>query len=415
MSLIACGINHKTAPVTIRERVAVPNHTLTLALQDLNRSIGSNEAAILSTCNRTELYCVGTDSDHLLDWLSDYHRLTLTELKPYFYTYSGEAALEHMLRVACGLDSMVIGEPQILGQMKQAFATANQAGTLGKQLTHVFRHVFTASKRIRSTTAIGLNPISIAYVGVQLAKYIFADLAQNMVLLIGAGETIESVAKHLQKQGLKQLLFCNRTKAGAQRLAEQYGGQSFMLEELPNYLPQADIVFTATASQVPIIGKGLIEQALKSRKYRPMLMIDLAVPRDIEPQAADLVYLYDLDALKQIIARNFNQRLDAVKQAEEIIALEIMEFNRWQRYLGAVDTIKAYREQINGVRRACVAKGRRLLAQGKDPAVVLDMITQTLANQIMHQPSVELRTAGYEGQTELIDFARQLLGIENPQ
>jgi len=414
MSLIACGINHKTAPLTLRERVTVSNQNLAMALQDLNRTTLSHEAAILSTCNRTELYCVGTAPEHVLAWLSDYQQLNLAEIKPYFYTYKAEAALEHMLRVACGLDSMVLGEPQILGQMKQAFANATQAGTIGSHLSQVFRHVFTVSKRVRTTTAIGLNPISLAFAAVQLAKHIFASLSENSVLLLGAGDTIELAARHLREQGLTRLLFCNRTESGAHRLAESYGGIGFTLEELPNFLSQADIIFSATASPMPIIGKGLIEEALKIRKRRPMLMIDLAVPRDIEPQVANLedVYLYNIDDMQQIIAQNLNRRLDAAKQAEEIIALEIIEFSRWQRSLGVADTIKAYRDSIAQLRNLYLDKGQRLLAQGKDPYLVLEVITRELTKQIMHQPSIQLRAAAGEGQTELIDFARQLLGIE---
>lgn len=282
MSLIACGINHKTAPLTLRERVTVPSHALTLALQDLNRTAKLDEAALLSTCNRTELYCVGSEPQTLLTWLSDYQQLTVAEIEPYFYIHTADAALEHMLRVASGLDSMVIGEPQILGQMKQAFTSASQIGMIGNRLNQVFRHVFTVSKRIRTTTGIGVNPISIAYTAVQLAKLIFTDLKQNTALLIGGGETIELAAKHLGEQGVHNLLFCNRTEATALRLADQYAGQGFSLESLPAILPQADILVTATASPLPIIGKGMVEQALKLRKWRPMLMVDLAVPRDID-------------------------------------------------------------------------------------------------------------------------------------
>ena len=417
MSLIACGINHKTAPLTIRERVTVPSHALTLALQDLNRTAKLDEAAILSTCNRTELYCMGAEPKTLLTWLSDYQQLTIAEIEPYFYAHTADSALEHMLRVASGLDSMVIGEPQILGQMKQAFASASQVGMMGNRLNQVFRHIFTVTKRIRTKTAIGVNPISIAYTAVQLAKLIFADLKQNTALLIGGGETIELAAKHLREQSVNRLIFCNRTEASALRLAEQYAGQGFNLESLPTILPQADILITATASPLPIIGKGMVEQALKLRKWRPMLMIDLAVPRDIEPQVANLqnAYLNNIDDMQKIIAQNLNQRLDAAKQAEQIIAMEVVEFARWQRSLAAVDSIKAYRAQVHELRNQCLVKGQHLLAQGKDSYAVLETITHILVNQIMHQPSAQLRTAGSEGQTELIDFARQLLGIEtNP-
>jgi glutamyl-tRNA reductase len=415
MSLIACGINHKTAPLTVRERVALPVHTLALALDDLHRKVNLNEAAILSTCNRTEFYCVGAEPKTLLNWLSDYQHLTVSEIEPYFYAHKADAALEHMLRVASGLDSMVIGEPQILGQMKQAFASASQVGLMGNQLNQVFRHVFNVTKHIRTTTAIGLNSISIAYTAIQLAKLIFADLGQNTALLIGSGETIELAAKHLHEQGVDKLIFCNRTEAGALRLAEQYAGQGYGLEALPNILPQADMLITATASQLPIIGKGMVEQALKLRKWRPMLLIDLAVPRDIEPQVADLqnAYLNNIDDMQKIIAQNLSQREDAARQAEEIIAVEVIEFARWQRSLTAVDTIKTYREQINELRNQYLIKGQQLLKQGKEPYTVLEAITQALVNQIMHQPSTQLRAAGSEGQMELINFARQLLGIEN--
>ncbi len=414
MSLIACGINHQ-APVTLRERVTVPMHALSSALQDLSQSAHLHEAAILSTCNRTEVYCVDAQPKDLLAWLSHYQKLSESEIAPYFYAYTADAALEHMLRVASGLDSMVLGEPQILGQMKQAFAYAEQEGFIGSQLHQVFRHVLTVSKKIRTTTDIGVNAISIAYAAVQLAKHIFSHFKQSTVLLLGAGDTIELAAKHLKEQGLTQLLFCNRTEAGARRLAQQFAGQyACSLEDLPLVLPQADIVFTATASQLPLLGKGMIEHALKVRKRCPMLMIDLAIPRDIEPQVGQLedVYLYNLDDMQAIIKSNLDQRLVAAKQAEQIIALEVLEFARWQRSLEVVDLIKSYRQQVIQLREQQLKRGSKLLAQGHDPMLVLSSITQALTNQIMHHPSTQLRRLGAEGQTEQIDFARQLLGLE---
>lgn len=414
MSLIACGINHKTAPVAIRERIAVSTQELRAALHDLGRVAQLKEVAILSTCNRTEFYCVGVEPQCLLNWLTNYRQLRNLEIEPYFYAHTADAALEHMLRVAAGLDSMIVGEPQILGQMKQAFFSASQVGMVGSYLNQVFRHVFKVSKHIRTATAIGINPISIAYTAVQLAKLIFTDLKQNTALLIGVGDTIELTTKYLYEQGVNKLIFCNRTKASAMRLAEQYGGQGFGLEELPTILPQADMLITATASQLPIIGKGMVEWALKKRKWRSMLMVDLAVPRDIEPQIESLpnTYLYNIDDMQKITSQNLNQRLDAVKQAEQIITLEVAEFARWQRSLAAVDTIKDYRKQISQLREDYLAKGQKLLAQGKDPSQVLDLVTHALINQIMHHPSIQLRAVSGDGQLELLDFARQLLGLE---
>ena len=286
MSLLAFGINHQTAPVAIRERVAFTPETLLPALQDLTERTAVNEAAILSTCNRTEIYC-GLDennTDVVLGWLEDFHNMSRSELEPYLYHHPEQDAVRHMLRVASGLDSMVLGEPQILGQMKDAYQIASKAGTIGKTLSKLFQHTFSVAKQIRTDTAIGHSPVSVAFAAVALAKQIFGDLKNSTVLLIGAGETIELAARHLKDNGIGRIIIANRTVERAHALAHELDGYAIALSEMPKHLAEADIVISSTASTLPILGKGSVESALKQRKHKPIFMDDIAVPRDIEPE-----------------------------------------------------------------------------------------------------------------------------------
>ncbi|MBI5041336.1 MAG: glutamyl-tRNA reductase [Gammaproteobacteria bacterium] len=415
MPLIALGINHRTAPVDIRERVAFPSERLDEALRALVELPEVQEAAILSTCNRTELYCglEGEDNSALIGWLCSYHHLRPEDLQPYLYIYPDEAAVRHMFRVAAGLDSMVLGEPQILGQMKTAYQSAVDAGTLTAQLGKLFQHTFTVAKQIRTDTAIGASPVSVAFAAVSLARQIFGDLSKQTALLIGAGETIELAARHLADHKLGRMIVANRTVERAHALAAEFNGYAIALSEMPTHLAEADIVISSTASQLPILGKGTVERALKKRKHRPIFMVDIAVPRDIEAEVAQLddIYLYTVDDLKEVIQENLKSRQEAATQAEEIIDVQCAHFLGWLRSLDAVSSIRDFRAQADATRDDVLDKARQLLAQGRDAEQVIQFLAHTLTNKLIHTPSANLRQAGYEGRADLIQAARELLGL----
>jgi len=414
MPLLACGINHKTAPIVVREKIVFVPEQLTESLHDLVGQAGAFEAAILSTCNRTELYCDSDNNKLLLDWLLNRFELSQAELEPYLYFYDNRAAVRHMMRVASGLDSMILGEPQILGQLKTAYWHADQAGTLGKQLGRLFQHVFSVTKRIRTDTAIGENSLSIASTAVSLAKRIFADLSKKTVLLIGAGETTALVGKYLYESPVKKIIVANRTRERAEILAKQFKGQTITIGELPDYLPQADIVITATASQLPIVGKGLVERCLKQRKHRPMFMVDLAVPRDIEVEVSEMddVYLYCVDDLQSVIQQGFAEREDAAVQAEIIIDLEADSFMRWLRSLDSVSTVQAFRGQAEEMRDLVLAKARSQLEHGASADDVVQFIAHTLTNKLIHMPTVRIRETSAEGDEALLACIRKLFDLE---
>lgn len=415
MPLIALGINHRTAPVDIRERVAFPPERLSEALRELTHLPQVHEAAILSTCNRTEIYCGLEENAHtgVVEWLGHYHKLNAEQLQPYLYVYPEQDAVRHMFRVAAGLDSMILGEPQILGQMKTAYQSAVDAGTLDLQLNKLFQHTFAVAKQIRTDTAIGASPVSVAFAAVSLARQIFGDLSKQTALLIGAGETIELAARHLADHKLGRMIVANRTVERAHTLAAEFNGYAIALSEMPTHLAEADIVISSTASQLPILGKGAVERALKQRKHRPVFMVDIAVPRDIEPEVAQLddVYLYTVDDLQEVIQENLKSRQEAAVQAEEIIDVQCAHFLGWLRSLDAVSTIRDFRVQADMTRDEVLEKARQLLAQGKDPEQALQFLAHTLTNKLIHTPSANLRQAGFEGRSDLIQAARELLGL----
>ena len=418
MPLLTLGINHRTAPVEIRERVAFTHECMGDALHKVATLPGVNEVAILSTCNRTELYCGLENPDGgavIAEWLHEFHQLKHVNLLPYMYQFSDQQAVQHMLRVAAGLDSMVLGEPQILGQMKTAYQEAGQAGTLGPLLGRLFQHVFAVAKQVRTDTAIGASPVSVAFAAVSLAKQIFGELGTHTALLIGAGETIELTARHLHENGIGRMIIANRTVERAQLLATAFNAYAIALKDIPTHLAEADIVISSTASQLPILGKGGVERALKIRKRRPMLMVDIAVPRDIEPEVAELddVYLYTIDDLQGIVQENLKSRQAAAQQAEKIIDVQADRFIGWLRSLDAVSTIRGYRSRAEHLRDETLAKALRLLAQGKDPQGVLQFLAHTLTNKLTHDPSARLRQAGFDGRTELIRAARELLNLKD--
>jgi len=416
MTLLALGINHKTAPVDIREKVAFTPEKIPVALRELRATNSVSEVAILSTCNRTELYCgvEGDDTRILREWFSAFHELKLDEVEPYFYAHPDRLAVRHILRVASGLDSLVLGEPQILGQMKQAYSTATQAGTVGQLLNRLFQHTFTVAKQVRTDTAIGASPVSVAFAAVSLSRQIFSDLSSHTALLIGAGETIELVARHLHENGIGRIIVANRTVEKAHNLASELGGYAIALSEIPEHLAEADMVISSTASQLPILGKGAVETALKQRKHRPMLLVDIAVPRDIESQVGELedVFLYTVDDLQEIIQEGLRSRQEAAQQAEEIIDTQVVHFMSWLRSLSAVDTIRDYRQNAEIMRDEVLQHAMRQLKSGRDVDFVLNELARQLTNKLIHAPCQTMRQAGYDGHTELLDVARELFNIK---
>lgn len=417
MTLFAFGINHKTAPVEIREKVAFAPEKLPQALQDLLSQAAVSEVAIVSTCNRTELYCglENADPETVIDWFRQYHHLLPEEVAPYLYTHADNQVVQHLLRVASGLDSLVLGEPQILGQIKEAYTTASNAGTIGRQLNRLFQHTFAVAKQVRTDTAIGASPVSVAFAAVGLAKQIFSDLSELKVLLIGAGDTIELVARHLHEQKVKGIIVANRTVERAQTLAQQFDGEAIALADMPARLADIDILISSTASQLPILGKGAVERALKIRKHRPIFMVDIAVPRDIEPEVGDLndVYLYTVDDLQTVIKKGHQSRSEAATQAEEIIESQVEHFMSWLQSLEAVDTIRSYREEAEKLRDEALQQAQRQLAAGKDPDQVVQELARTLTNKLTHEPSVQLNRAAYDGRNDLLNSARELFNLKD--
>jgi glutamyl-tRNA reductase len=417
MTLLAFGINHTTAPLALRERVAFAPENLQSAMQEACAHAGLNEVAILSTCNRTEIYATSeNDAAALQRWLVAHTAIDAAELSNSYYCYEDQEAVRHMMKVAGGLDSLVLGEPQILGQMKSAFAVAKEAGTLGAELHATFQQVFNIAKRVRTETAIGENPVSVAYAAVSLAQQIFSNLKQDTALLIGAGETIELVARHLVEQGIKHIIVANRTLDRAQRLAREFNGEAILLADIPEFLHRADIVISSTASQLPLLGKGAVETALKKRKHKPMFMLDIAVPRDIEEQVGELadVYLYTVDDLHAVIDENKKSRVAAADQAEEIISEGVEQFLRNQRALNAVETVKAYRQQAEQLRDAELQKALRTLQTGANPEQVLQQFARNLTNKLIHSPTTVLKEASASSRHHVIQAAQELFGLSLP-
>jgi len=417
MGILTLGLNHNTAPILIRERLVFPAERLKFALLDLIKLPQIAEAAILSTCNRTELYCgIETDDQNILiDWIAQEQRLRREDFQPYLYFHTDAETIRHMFRVACGLDSMILGEPQILGQMKSAYQAAAEAGTLGKTLSKLFQHTFTAAKKVRTDTAIGSSPVSVAFAAVRLAQRIFDNLSQQTAILIGAGETIELTARHLAESKIGHLIIANRTYDKAHALATQFSGFAISLAELPKHLAEADIVVSSTASQLPILGKGSVESALKARKHKPMFMVDLAVPRDIEPEVAQLrdVYLYTVDDLRNTIEENLKSRQEAAKKAEEIIDTEVEHFLGWLRAQGATSTIRDFRNHAQEIRSEALNRAKQALRCGKSPEEALDLLANLLTNKLIHIPSVQIKQAGIHERHDLIAAARELFQLKD--
>ncbi|WP_392386376.1 glutamyl-tRNA reductase [Marinomonas primoryensis] len=416
MPLITVGVNHKTAPVSIRERLAFAPEKMIDALSSLISEKKANEAVIVSTCNRTELYCSVEDFsmvDDVIAWLGQYHGIALSELKQYCYTHSNDDSVRHIMRVASGLDSLILGEPQILGQVKSAYAVSQEGSCIGPELDSLFQRAFSVAKRVRTDTAIGENPVSIAFAAVSLAQRIFADIRNSTALLIGAGQTIELVARHLKENGIKRIIVANRTLARAEALANELNAEAIMLGEIGDYLSQADIVISSTASQLPIIGKGMVERATSQRRHSPMLLIDIAVPRDIEPEVEEVndAYLYTVDDLHSVIEENVRTRQDAAKAAEEIIEEGVNSYRRVVESRKVSDLIVTFRKSAELIKNVELEKALKGLERGQSPEQVLNKLAHGLMNKLIHSPTRYLRDAGANADQNALTIASNVLGI----
>jgi glutamyl-tRNA reductase len=412
MSIVAYGLNHRTASVELRERIAFPEENLGLMLGQLTHDMSNiREAAIVSTCNRTELYC-SLSNDNTQDishWLSTTRPVAMEELKGATYQYWDKDAAKHMIRVAAGLDSQMLGEPQIMGQVKAAYELARKTGTLGPELDLLSRMTMQTAKDIRSRTDIGRNPISVAYAAVSLATQIFADLKTKRALLLGAGDTISLVAEHLAAKGIAGMAIANRTLANAQVLAAKYDAAAMQLSDVASELANYDVVISSTASSLPVLGKGAVEAAIKKRKRKPIFMVDIAVPRDIESEVADLpdVYLYTIDDLSNIVQTNMEQRQQAAKGAEVIVDMGTERYERERRIHDEKALLKGLRDQAERTRIAELDKALGTLERTGDAQAAMTLLSKSLTNKLIHPPTAAIRTASADGKTELVEQLRE--------
>ncbi|RDL43580.1 glutamyl-tRNA reductase [Marinomonas piezotolerans] len=416
MPLITVGVNHKTAPVSIREKVSFAPEKMVDALQSIVSGGGATEAVIVSTCNRTELYCAVDDDiqeAQIIRWLSDYHHISHEELSKFCYAHREDESVRHIMRVAAGLDSLILGEPQILGQVKSAYAVSQEGQCIGGELQGLFQQTFSVAKRVRTDTAIGENPVSIAFAAVSLAQRIFADVKNSTALLIGAGQTIELVARHLKEAGIKRIIVANRTLERAQVLADELGAEAILLGEITDHLYLADITISSTASQLPIIGKGMVQRASSQRRRKPMLLVDIAVPRDIEPEVQDVedAYLYTVDDLHSVIEENVKARQDAAQAAELIIEQGISDYKRKQESRKVSDLIVSYRAQAETIKQSELERALKSLEAGQSPEQVVNKLAHGLMNKLIHNPTQFLRQSGAEGDQQALDVASDILGI----
>ena len=416
MTLLALGINHNTAPVSLREKVAFSPDNIEEAFASITAEGIASEVVIVSTCNRTEIYCKIEQGqpERVTQWLVDFHQVQTDELAACTYRHYDTDAVRHLMRVAGGLDSLVLGEPQILGQIKQAFAKAKQLNSVAQTLDKLFQKTFTAAKRVRTETEIGANAVSVAFAAVSLSKHIFDDLSKTRVLLIGAGETIDLVATHLADQNVCEMMVANRTLSRAQVLGDKFGASTLTLEEIPQHLHNADIVISSTASPLPIIGKGMIESALKLRKQKPIFLVDIAVPRDIEEEVGELgnAYLYTVDDLQGIIEQNKEARQDAAEQAEQIINEETQLCVEWAASLSSVDSIKEYRNAAMAEKELLLERAIAALQSGTDHERVLTELANKLTNKLIHAPTQALVSAGKRNQDDELLLVRRVVGLD---
>jgi glutamyl-tRNA reductase len=416
MPFFTLGISHLTAPVAVRERMSFAPEQIPSSLRTITGLPGVREALILSTCNRTEVYAEleGESGAALATWLAAERSADDPGVKERFYTYEGDAALQHLFRVACGLDSQILGEPQILGQIKQAYELARSSETAGNRLHRLFQFAFAVAKQVRTDTRIGENPVSVAYAAVRLARQVFSRFESLTVLLIGAGETIELAARHLHEQGTRRMVIANRTVSRARELAEQFQAYAIGLDEIPAHLGEADIVIASTGSPELILHRRDVEAAFRGRKHRPLLIVDIAVPRDVAEDVAGMedVYLFTIDDLHRAVEENMQSRRVAAREAEGMIELQVARFNEQQRGLDAVPAIRALREHAALLRDQTLEQARQRLAQGEPPEQVLRFLADTLSNRLMHAPTAQLRQAAHEGREQVIRDIHALFGLD---
>ena len=420
MTILAYGLNYRTASLELRERIAFPESEVRAALRQVVADVDAvQEAAILSTCNRTELYCAlkpGTDPD-LSHWLSSQRAIQVDELEAVAYHLWDADAAKHQIRVACGLDSQVLGEPQIMGQVKTAYALARDTGTLGPELNLLSQIILRTAKEVRTQTDIGRNPISVAYAAVAMAQQIFNNLTDKRALLVGAGETIDLVAEHLRGQGIGGIAIANRTLANAELLAAKYNAEAMQLTDVAERLAEFDVVISSTGASLPVIGKGAVEAAIKQRRHKPIFMVDIAVPRDIEVEVGELpdVYLYSIDDLSQIIETNLAQRRDAAQEAETFIVQGAQHYQRERRVQLSQEVLTQFRNQAKATQEDELARAVKDLKRGTDPEEVLARLSHNLTNKLIHTPTSAIREASAEGRTEFLEFCRTLFGLDESQ
>jgi len=416
MRLFSTGLNHTTATAEVRERFAFQDEHVVRALADLRAMPAIEEAVIISTCNRTEVDWLAdcSTSAPVVDWLSRYHDIGRDQLNQYLYSYEGRQAIRHLLRVSSGLDSMVLGEPQILGQLKDAYELARRHDGTGRYLSKLFQHAFAVAKRVRGETRIGANPVSVASTAMSLIGQIFADFPRHTALLLGAGDTTELFARYLHQAGIGRLVIANRTVSRARDIARRFHGYAIALDEVPAHLAEADILVTATASHEAVVRRSDVEAAYRARKHRPVCMVDLSIPRDIEADGGALedVFLYDIDDLRTVIQENEASRREAAQRAETIIDQEVDAFLAWVRSQDAVQLIRELRGRAHETRRETLDRARRMLARGHDPDEALEFLAHTLTNKLLHAPSAGLREAGNNDDQQVLEAARRLYRLD---
>ncbi len=425
MSFIVIGINHRTAPVAIREQVVFADIELPSALSELDQVPQVSESLIVSTCNRTEIYCYlegdstqpsSGQAQPVIDWLTRWHDLGNQDLHDCLYQHNDADAVRHAFAVAAGLDSMMLGEAQILGQLKDAYRIAQQQGSTGPFLNRLFQAAFSAAKRVRTETRIGVNAVSVASAAVSMARKVFEDLSERTVLLVGAGDTIALAARHLRANGAQRMIIANRTLERAQTLAAEFNGYAITLDSLDAHLAEADIVVSSTASPTPVITFQSVKRALRTRKHRPMFMADIAVPRDIETRVGELddIYLFTIDHLQQVVSNNLAARQEAAVQADQLLDDDVQQFTEQLRTLDAVPTIRMLRNEAEVVRQQTIEQAQRMLTNGRPAEEVLEFLADTLTHRLMHAPSQRLRDAGKQGDAELIRAAQELFARHPP-
>ena len=435
MALVLVGINHNTANIEMREKVAFPPEIVESALAEIYALPQIAEVVIVSTCNRTEIYLDFAEGDseapagdelsqnrqlvdrqaEIVAWLSKFHGLEVGGLEQCSYSYASEDVVRHLMKVSCGLDSMVLGEPQILGQIKSAYAVSKDQEVVAQSLGRAFEEAFSIAKQVRTDTAIGENPVSVAYAAVTLAERIFSDLPSLSVLLIGAGRTIELVVKHLVEKGVSKIVVANRTLDNALEIANRFDAHGVLLSDMPEQLIKADIVVSSTNSQLPLLGKGAVERALKHRKHKPMLLVDLAVPRDIEAEVSEIAdaYLYSIDDISDVIEDGVKSRADAAAQAKSIIERGVEDYRKALRSLNVVSTLRAFRDKADAIREKELERALKALEKGESAEAVVSSLARSLTQKLVHSPSVQMKKASAAGRDELLELTAELYELRS--